>query len=95
MCRKQKQFIFEHFKADILSIFLTYKHVIFLKIKKKERKPLEIRDKMVKFMNTNSPQFNLYKGKELGKLNYQSPRKSQIMLQSESRPIPSMNLEYI
>lgn len=50
---------------------------------------------MIKSININSPQSNLYRGKELGKLNYQSPNESEIALQPGNRPTPNMNLEYI
>lgn len=50
---------------------------------------------MIKSININSPQSNLYREKELGKLNYQSPNESEITLQPGSRLIPNMNLEYI
>lgn len=55
----------------------------------------EIRDKIIKSMNINSPQFNLCTGKALSKLNYQNPKESEITLQPGSRPIPNTNLKNI
>ena len=49
---------------------------------------------MMKSMNTNSPHFNLYKEKELGKLNYHSAKEREIILQPGSKPISNIGLEY-